>query len=435
MAAIRGILTRMGAGFSAVTSQPGDTALWRLTRALPGKKGRNRLTRFCHRLRQHARPRVFAATLCLTAPAFADSTVVPDGAAQSEAAAFYSGRRMTMISGYTPEGGDRQQERAFAGMTITSGLKPRGEEDFHGRLLARHMGRHIPGRPAFIVQTLPGAGGRRAADYLYNRAPRDGSVIGNLERGLAAEPLLQGGSRTGANGAPIARAFEWIGSLRGETGFVIAWRAAGDRDAWTLFEHEMIVGGTSPDDDSIRLARALNALLGTRFKIIGGYTGTIELQIAMERGEIAGFIAGSSDIKSRLIPWVQTGQARALLQLGLRQDPALPDVPLALDFARSAEDRDALAFIFTRQALGSPYVAPPGTPAARMAALRRAFDSTMGDGEFLADAARLDIGIRPITGAMLDAMIARLAAAPAPVRERALSAIGAARPAMPMPHR
>lgn len=344
-------------------------------------------------------------------------------------AAFFTGRQMTMISGYTPEGGDRQQERAFAGVTITSGLQPRGDDDLHGRLLARHMGRHIPGQPTFVVQTMPGAGGRRAADYLYNRAPRDGSVIGNLERGLAAEPLLRAGNRTKASGAGIALAFAWIGSLRGETGFVIAWGAARDRDAQDLFEYEMIVGGTTPDDDSIRLARALNALLGTRFRIIGGYTGTTELQIAMERGEIAGFLAGASDIKSRLIPWVQSGQARALLQLGLRLDLALPDVPLALDFARSAEDRDALAFIFAGQALGSPYAAPPGTPAERVAALRGAFDATMRDGDFLADAARLEVGIAPLSGEVLTTMLTGLTATPESVRARAAAAISGSQPA------
>ncbi len=433
MAAIRGILARMGAGFSAVTSQPCDTALWRLARALPGKKA-GRLTRFCHRLlrrrfRGQAPLRALAAVLCLTAPALADSNSKPDHAAGNRVAAFYTGRHMTMINGHTPEGGDRQQERAFAGMTITSGLQPRGEDDFHGRLLARHMGRHIPGRPTFVVQTLPGAGGRRAADYLYNRAPRDGSVIGNLERGLAAEPLLRGGNRTKASGDGIAPAFAWIGSLRGETGFVIAWSAARDRDAQDLFEDEMIVGGTTPDHDSIRFARALNALLGTRFRIIGGYTGTTELQIAMERGEIAGFLAGAGDIKSRLIPWVQSGQARALLQLGLRLDLALPDVPLALDFARSAEDRDALAFIFAGQALGAPYAAPPGTPAERVAALRSAFDATMRDGDFLADAARLELGIGPLSGEVLTNMLTGLMATPESVRARAAAAISSSQSA------
>lgn len=379
------------------------------------------MTRFCHHLRRQAYLRVLPAVLCAATPAFAESTVTPDQ--DSSVAAFYSGRRMTMISGYTPEGGDRQQERAFAGMTITSGLKPRGEEDLHGRLLARHMASHVPGHPVFIVQTMPGAGGRRAADYLARRAPRDGSVIGNLERGLATEPLLQSADRRGKNGAPATAAFEWLGSLGGETGFVVAWGAAQDHDVPALFEQETIVGATNADEDSIRLARALNALLGTRFKIIGRYTGMMELQIAMERGEIAGLLAGSSDIKSRLIPWMQSGQARALLQLGLRQDPALPDVPLAIDLARNVEDRDALAFIFAGQAFGSPYAAPPGTPAARVAALRRAFDATMRDDDFLADAARFDIAIEPLSGMALAAMLDRLVATPAPIRARASNAV------------
>jgi tripartite-type tricarboxylate transporter receptor subunit TctC len=358
--------------------------------------------------------------LCATSPAFADS---PDQDSHGAVATFYSGRRMTMISGYTPEGGDRQQERAFAGMTITSGLKPRGEEDLHGRLLARHMGRHIPGHPTFVVQTLPGAGGRRAANYLARHAPQDGSVIGNLEHGLATEPLLQSTDRRGANSRPEGPAFEWIGSLGGETSFLIAWGAAQARDIPTLFEQETIVGGTNADEHSIRLARALNALLGTRLKIIGRYTGMMELQIAMERGEIAGLVAASSDIKSRLIPWIQGGQARALLQLGLRRDPMLPDVPLAIDLARNAEDRDALAFVLAGQAFGSPYAAPSGTPVARIAALRQAFDATMKDGDFLADAARFEIAIEPLPGAALATMLDRLIATPAAIRARASHAV------------
>lgn len=344
-------------------------------------------------------------------------------------AEFYGGRRMTMISGYTPEGRDRQQERAFSGMTITSGLTARGGDDLHGRLLARHMGRHIPGTPRFIVQTLPGAGGRRASAYLFRQAAKDGSVIGNLTQGLAIEPLL-----SPANGAnrDEPTAFHWLGSLRGETGFVIAWTAAGEITPISLFERALLVGGTSPLDDSVMLARALNALIGTRFKIISGYSGAMDLQIAMERGEIAGFLAGSGDIKSRLIPWMQTGQARALLQLGLQPDPEFPGVPLALDFAREPADREALTFIFARQALGAPYAAPPGVPAERVAALRRAFDATMRDGEFLADALRLEIAVQPISGEALHSMLMGLASAPAALRHRVAAVTGAtATPAGP----
>jgi tripartite-type tricarboxylate transporter receptor subunit TctC len=340
-------------------------------------------------------------------------------------AEFYGGRRMIMISGHTPEGGDRQQERAFAGMTITSGLEARGEDDLHGRLLARHMGRHIPGEPQFVVQIMPGAGGRRAANYLYADAPADGSVIGNLERGLAVEPLLTLEPVNGAldRGRFDPAKLQWLGSLYGDVGFVVAWSAAGQRSTRSLFEEDMLVGGTTPLDDSVLLARALNALLGTRFRLIAGYSGAVELQIAMERGEIAGFVAGSSDIRSRLIPWRETGQAGALLQLGLHRDPAFPDVPLALDFARSPADRQALEFIFARQSFGSPYAAPPGVPPERVAALRRAFDATMSDGDFRADARRLEIDVKPLSGAVLTEMTEQLLAAPDDLRARAASAV------------
>lgn len=377
------------------------------------------MTRFCHR--PPALARVLAALAVWAGFVFPLATAGADPLAE-----FYGGRRMVMISGYTPEGGDRQQERAFSGMTITSDLKPRGDDDLHGRLLARHMGRHLPGSPQFVVQTMPGAGGRRAADYLYNQAARDGSVIGNLEQGLAVEPLLA------ADDAPAGfdpTAFNWLGSLRGETGFLIAWNADG-RDITTLrlFEQALVVGGTAPQDDSVLLARALNTLLGTRLRIISGYSGTIELQIAMERGEIAGLVAGSRDIKSRLIPWTQSKQARALLQLGVTRDADFPDVPLALDLARTPADREALTFVFARQAFGSPYAAPPGVPAERVAALRQAFDATVRDADFRIDARRLDIEIAPIDGATLHAMMAQLTTAPSALRER-VSAIFAPRDA------
>ncbi len=376
------------------------------------------MTRICHQPPVRTRSLVLLAVLA--------GFVFPLSAAGADPLTdFYSGRRMIMISGYTPEGGDRQQERAFSGMTITSDLKPRGDDDLHGRLLARHMGRHLPGSPQFVVQTMPGAGGRRAADYLYNPAARDGSMIGNLEQGLAVEPLLA------ADDAPAGfdpTAFNWLGSLRGETGFLIAWNATGEFTTPRLFEQALVVGGTSPQDDSVLLARALNALLGTRLHIISGYSGTIELQIAMERGESAGLVAGSRDIKSRLIPWTQSGQARALLQLGVMRDADFPDVPLALDLARTPADRAALAFVFARQAFGSPYAAPPGVPAERVAALRQAFDATLRDADFRIDARRLDIEIEPIDGATLHAMMMQLTTAPAALRER-VSAIFAPRDA------
>lgn len=364
-----------------------------------------------------------AAALGLGEPARADDDAV---------AAFYRGRRLVMISGHTPEGGDRQQERAFAGMTITSGLKARGEDDLHGRLLARHLGRHIPGEPDFVLQVMPGAGGRRAAGYLYAEAPRDGSVVGNLERGIALEPLLSppkkdhgtnvsGGLRTGRFDP---RRFRWLGSLSDDVGFVVAWHTAPHRVAADLLRIPLVVGGTNANDDSVRLARALNALLGTRFALIAGYGSTVELQIALERGEIAGFVSGSGDVKSRLIPWEQTGQARALMQLGVRRDIEF-DAPLALDFALDADARAALALVLSHQELGSPYVAPPDIPEARHRALRRAFDRTLEDAAFRADARRLEITLRPLSGAALAALVARVATAPNASRERAAQAMAA----------
>ena len=356
--------------------------------------------------------------------------VQPVRAADDPVAEFFRGRRLVMISGHTPEGGDRQQERAFAGMTITSGLKARGEDDLHGRLLARHLGRHIPGAPDFVLQVMPGAGGRRAANYLYVEAPRDGTVIGNLERGLALEPLLSHASTDDEPQGPNIsqhsrfdpRRFRWLGSLSDDVGFVVAWHTAPHRTAADLLSRPLVVGGTSARDDSVRLPRALNALLGTRFALIAGYGSAVELQIALERGEIAGFVTGHDDIKSRLIPWTQTGQARALLQLGVRRDADF-EAASALDLAPDAAARAALALILARQEFGSPYVAPPDIPEARYRALRQAFDRTLEDAAFRADARRLDITLRPHSGDALAAIVARVVAAPRDSRERAAQAM------------
>ena len=335
-----------------------------------------------------------ALLLCgIAAPAAAD---------MEAAAAFYRGRAVTLISGATPDGGDEQQERIFSGMTIVArdgAAAPAAGPDALPHLVARHLARHLPGAPTVSVVTLPGAGGRRAARHLAESAARDGSVIGVLERGIAA--------------GIAPHAYGWIGAFAPDSGLVIVRRDAGFAGAADLLTRELLVGGTLPQAESARLPRALNGALATRFRVIGGYRSIAALHQALERGEISGYVAGHADeAKTSLIAWLQSGLAFPILQLGPRPLPWLADVPLAADLAADAAQAAALERIFAVQRIGLPYVTPPDVPANRLAALRTGFDALARDAGFRKDAAAAGIAGETIDGAALAALIGEIAAAP-----------------------
>jgi len=320
-------------------------------------------------------------------------------AAQSESVAgFYRGRALTLISGATPDGGDEQQERIFSGMTLVArdGGATAGP-DALPHLVARHLARHLPGAPTVSVVTLPGAGGRRAARHIAESAARDGSVLGLLERGIAV--------------GVAPNAYGWIGGFAPDTGLVIVRRDAGLADAADLLTREVVVGATQPQDESARLPRALNATLGTKFRVIGGYRGIAALHQALERGEISGYVAGHADeAKAALIAWLQAGLAFPILQLGPRPLPWLADVPLAASLAGDPAQRAALEGIFAVQRIGLPLVAPPAIPPERLIALREAFDAMARDSGFLKEAAAAGIAADGIDGVALAASIGAIAA-------------------------
>lgn len=284
-------------------------------------------------------------------------------------------------------------------MTIVSrdeAAAPGPGRDAPSRLAARHLGRHLPGTPRISVVTLPGAGGLRAARHVADSAARDGSVIGALERGLAA--VLP------------ASAYGWIGAFGPDTGLLIVRRDAGLANAGELRRRELVIGGTAPHDESVRLARGLNEILGTKLRIIGGYRGSGALHQAIERGEVSGYVAGNADdAKSWLIGWLQAGSAFALLQLGPRGLPWLADVPLAETFAANDAERMALERLFVHQRLGLPFVAPSGLPAERFAALRAAFDAMTQDPAFLKEASQAGVTADRIGGDALEGLIGDLA--------------------------
>jgi tripartite-type tricarboxylate transporter receptor subunit TctC len=284
------------------------------------------------------------------------------------------------------------------------GYSPGGGYDTYARLLARYLGQHIPGSPTVVPENMPGAGSLRLANYLYNVAAKDGSVIGTFARGMAMEPLL-GGQGTRFEAAK----FSWIGSLNNEVSLCVSWHTSDVKTMQDLFTKQLIVGGTGSGSDTDVFPIVMSNLLGAHIKLISGYPGGNDILLAMERGEVDGRCSWSySTLISRRPEWLEEGKINLLVQLALAKHPDLPDVPLVTDFAKNDDERKALELIFSRQVMGRPYAAPPGIPAQRLQALRRAFDETARDAAFRAEAERLELELNPVSGEEIDALIGRI---------------------------
>ena len=290
-----------------------------------------------------------------------------------------------------------------------------GAYDLYARTIARHLGKHIPGNPTIIPKNLEGAGSLRLANWLYNVAPKDGTAIGTIGRGTGFDPLL------GSKGAQFqADKFTWIGSANNEVSVCVAWKGSGISKLEDTLSKELIVGGTGQAADTDQFPRILNGVLGTKMRVVTGYTGGNEVGLAMERGEVQGRCGWSwSSVKSTRATWVGGKQITILTQLSLAKHPDLPDVPLIIDLAKNDEQRQILKLIFARQSLGRPYLAPPGVPSDRVAILRKAFTDTMADKEFLADADKAQLEITPIAGEAVQKLVADVYQTPAAVAHKA----------------
>ena len=329
-----------------------------------------------------------AALLAIAAPAAAVF-------AQS-AADFYKGRNINLYIGYSPG----------------------GAYDLYARVIARHMGRHIPGDPTLVPQNMEGAGSLRLANYLYRVAPQDGSALATFGRGIAFDPLL-----IGQGDAFDAQKFNWIGSANNEVSVCVALKDSGIAKFEDLFTKELTVGGTGASADTDQFPRVLNGVLGTHFKIVQGYPGGNDVVLAMERGEVQGRCGWSwSSVKSTHKSWIDDKRMIVLVQLSLTKHPELPDVPLVMDFAKTEEQRQILKMVFARQVMGRPYVAPPNLPADRVAALRQAFMDTMTDQDFLAEADKTQLEINPVSGAEVDKLVQEVYATPPDVVAKAKEA-------------
>jgi tripartite-type tricarboxylate transporter receptor subunit TctC len=320
----------------------------------------------------------------------------PVAQAQDAVQKFYAGRSMDMVIGYPPGGGF----------------------DSSARLLIRHMPKHLPGSPVMIPKNMPGAGSLVAANYIYNVAPKDGSEFGIIGGSVPFGPLW---SRDGVSFE--ATRFNWIGSMDRWNGIVLLWAGAKAKTLDDLRKMEVPVGATGAGDVTAIYPRVLNALLGARFKVVGGYRGTSDLNLAIERGEVAGRLGWCWDcVKAEKPNWVGDKQINVPLQLGLQKHPEL-DAPMAIDLAPDDEARQIMRLVFGSQEMARPFVAPPGVPADRIAALRRAFEATVTDKDFLAEAQKMGMPVNISYWHELETLIRDVYATPDPIIARAAKII------------
>ncbi len=313
-----------------------------------------------------------------------------------------------------------QAQDFFAGKQVTYivGSSTGGGYDSLARLTARHLGKHLPGNPGFVVQNMPAGNSVAAANHIYNVAAKDGTAIALLQRGMLLAHLISSG------GIQFdVQKFNWLANLNSETGLVLVMADQPHKTAKDLFERELIVGASSGIDPELS-PKIYNALLGTKFKIVTGYRGTTEIGLAMERGEVQGIGDWSwSSLKAQKPQWIAEKKVRILLQGALESDKELPDVPNALDFVKNDTDRQALQLYFSQKTVARPVVAPPGTPRERVADWRKAFMALEKDAAFMAEVEKSRMEVSLLPGEAVTKVIEMVANAPADVKTRFISVL------------
>jgi len=326
-----------------------------------------------------------AAALCLLAGAMSSAC------AQS-VADFYHGRQLTLMVGSSPGGG----------------------YDAVARLVARNLGRHIPGNPNIIVQNTPGGGSITMTNRIFRGTAQDGSIIGLVQRGVVLSQLTKQPGVLYDLGK-----INWIGSVSPEVALVVSWETAQVKTVQDLLTRQLIVGGTGVTSDLEASARLLNAAIGAKFKIVSGYAGQADVLLAMERGEIEGSADWSWDeIKTRHASYLEQHKINIILQDALKKAPDLPDVPLAIDYVKDPIDRSMAELYLGLKQIARPILAGPGVPADRLSALRKAFLELKDDPEFKADAEKTGIPVDPTSSEEIDAYVKLTTSSPPEVVKR-----------------
>jgi tripartite-type tricarboxylate transporter receptor subunit TctC len=309
----------------------------------------------------------------------------------------------------------------FRGKTVSLlvGFGPGGEDDLWARVVARHLTTHIPGNPTVLPVHTPGSGGLLVANRLYNTANKDGSVIGMINRGIPFEPLLGG---QGTQFDPLK--INYLGSPGRDTTVCAARKDAAVQSMNDLYAKDLTVGGTGSGADTAIYPEFLAALLGMRFKLVKGYQGSHEIQLAMERGEVQGICLAYDSLARGTM--ARAGQINVLLQAALTPDPRVGGAPMVIEAAHSPEERKALELFFARAAMGRPFVAPPEVPADRLAALRTAFDAAIADPAFREEARKQSLNVVPVSAREMTEIVVNAYKTPPDIVRRTMRALGRA---------
>jgi tripartite-type tricarboxylate transporter receptor subunit TctC len=308
---------------------------------------------------------------------------------------------------------------SLAGRTVQViiGFGPGGGFDLWGRLMARHIGKHLPGKPTVVAQNMPGAGGFLAANHIYNIAPKDGSAIASVASSTPLGPIRDAtGARFDAN------RLTWLGTPTIDTNICIALNGpqVKVRTVADLYTTELVVGGTGPGAGTYAWPKGLSGLLGMKFKVIGGFPSASNILLAMERGELEGVcVTGLANLRP---DWIVNKTVNALFQGGAASSTSLKGVPFVIDLAKTPDERAAVEFLYAGENIGRPFFGPPDMPADRAKMLQDAFMATMRDQEFLADAAKHKLDVEPRDGPYLTELIRKVYATPKSLVDRVIAA-------------
>jgi tripartite-type tricarboxylate transporter receptor subunit TctC len=309
---------------------------------------------------------------------------------------FYKGKNINLIIGYSAGGG----------------------YDTYARLLARHLGKHIPGNPTIVPQNMTGAGSLRAAAYIYSAAPKDGTAIGTFARGMAIYPLITGGTEFDG------RKFNWLGSMTQDTSLCISSTKSSIHTLQDMIDKPSNMGGEGPGADPDIFASMYKNVFQSKLKLVTGYHGTADIMLAIQRGELDGLCGISwSTMKASYAQYLKDNQVRILVQAARSKNADLSNIPLITDIAKTDEQKQTLALLIDPQEMARPFAAPPDIPADRADALRKAFDATMKDADFIAEAKKLNIEIAPVSAERLDSLVKKLYQTPPTIVEAARKAI------------
>src|SRR5262245_44866991 len=344
--------------------------------------------------------RASGMALLLTTAVFAAVLTNSPSLAQDAVAQFYQGKQVKVVVGSSAGGG----------------------YDTYARLVARHIGKYIPGNPAIVPVNMPGAASNTAAAYVYNAAPKDGTVIGALQTASVMDPLF--GDRTRIQHDPAK--FLYLGSATIDYYICLARSDAAVKSFADLLTTELVAGASAPGTSTRDFPVLLNNMVGTKFRIVAGYPGSREITLALEKGEVQSLCGFSwSSLQVQHPDWLKSGFIRVLAQEHDKGHPALNKmgVPLTVDFAKSPENRTIMELFYSSETFGRPYMLAPGVPAERAAALRKAFLQALADDGAKAEAHKLGLDLEPISGEELQALAEKIYATPAPVVERAKQAV------------